>query len=61
MCRKFAAELTKRTNGALTAEDYPNSALVKTVAQYSAIGRGALDLTKQIFDSLAKEEQAAIR
>ena len=33
------------TNGALTAEVYPNSSLVKTVAQYSAIRRGALDMT----------------
>ncbi len=45
LCRRFAAELTKRTKGALGAEVYPNSSLVKTVAQYSAIRRGALDLT----------------
>src|SRR5947207_5408098 len=45
LCRRFAAELAKRTNGALTAEVYPNSSLVKTVAQYSAIRRGALDMT----------------
>src|SRR5277367_3332307 len=31
MCRRFAAELAKRTNGALTAEVYPGSSLVKTV------------------------------
>ena len=45
MCRRFAAELAKSTNGALTAEVYPGSSLVKTVAQYSAIRRGALDMT----------------
>ena len=45
LCRRFAAELAKRTKGALTAEVYPNSSLVKTVAQYSAIRRGALDMT----------------
>ena len=45
MCRRFAAELAKRTKGALTAEVYPGSSLVKTVAQYSAIRRGALDMT----------------
>src|SRR5215475_1558221 len=45
LCRRFAAELAKKTNGALTAEVYPNSSLVKTVAQYSAIRRGALDMT----------------
>jgi TRAP-type C4-dicarboxylate transport system substrate-binding protein len=48
LCRRFAAELAKRTNGALTAEVYPNSSLVKTVAQYSAIRRGALDMTLSI-------------
>src|SRR3954470_5832844 len=45
LCRRFAADLAKKTNGALTAEIYPNSSLVKTVAQYSAIRRGALDMT----------------
>src|SRR3954465_76343 len=45
LCRRFAAELAKRTNGALTAEVYPNSSLVKTVAQYSAMRRGALDMS----------------
>ena len=45
LCRRFGAELAKRTNGALTTEVYPNSSLVKTVAQYSAIRRGALDMT----------------
>ncbi len=45
LCRRFAADLAKRTNGALTAEVYPNSSLVKTVAQYSALRRGALDLS----------------
>ena len=39
------AELDKRTKGALGAEVYPNSSLVKTVAQYSAIRKGALDMT----------------
>ncbi len=45
LCRRFAVELEKRTKGALGAEIYPNSSLVKTVAQYSAIRRGALDMT----------------
>jgi len=45
LCRRFAAELEKRTKGALGGEVYPNSSLVKTVAQYSAIRRGALDMT----------------
>jgi TRAP-type C4-dicarboxylate transport system substrate-binding protein len=45
LCRRFAAELEKRTKGALGAEVYPNSSLVKTLAQHSAIRRGALDMT----------------
>jgi TRAP-type C4-dicarboxylate transport system substrate-binding protein len=45
MCRRFAAALAKKTDGALTAEVYPGSSLVKTVAQYSAIRRGALDMS----------------
>src|ERR1700752_2509619 len=45
LCKKFAAELEKRTNGAVTAQVYPNSSLMKTVAQFSAVRKGALDLT----------------
>jgi TRAP-type C4-dicarboxylate transport system substrate-binding protein len=45
LCRRFAVELEKRTKGALGADIYPNSSLVKTVAQYSAIRKGALDMT----------------
>jgi TRAP-type C4-dicarboxylate transport system substrate-binding protein len=45
MCRKFAAELEKRTGGAIAAQVYPNSSLMKTVAQYSAVRKGVLDLS----------------
>src|SRR5215470_10354475 len=45
LCRKFAAELEKRTGGALTAQVYPNSSLMKTVAQFSAVRKGVLDLS----------------
>src|SRR5476651_1803426 len=45
LCRRFAAELEKRTKGALGADIYPNSSLVKTVAQYSAMRKGALDMS----------------
>src|SRR5437764_2931705 len=45
LCRKFAAELEKRTDGALVAQVYPNSSLMKTVAQFSALRKGALDLS----------------
>jgi TRAP-type C4-dicarboxylate transport system substrate-binding protein len=40
LCRRFAAELEKRTDGAVTAQVYPNSSLMKTVAQFSAIRKG---------------------
>jgi TRAP-type transport system periplasmic protein len=45
LCRRFAAELEKRTNGAVVAQVYPNSSLMKTVAQFSAVRKGALDLS----------------
>src|SRR5256714_14181977 len=45
LCRKFAAELEKRTNGAIAVQVYPNSSLMKTVAQFSAVRKGALDLS----------------
>jgi TRAP-type C4-dicarboxylate transport system substrate-binding protein len=45
LCRKFAAELEKRTGGAVAAQIYPNSSLMKTVAQFSAVRKGALDLS----------------
>ena len=45
MCRRFAAELEKRTGGALGGQVYPNSSLVKTFAQFSAVRKGALDIS----------------
>jgi TRAP-type C4-dicarboxylate transport system substrate-binding protein len=45
MCRKFAAEIEKRTKGALTAQVYPGSSLMKTNAQFSALRKGALDMS----------------
>src|SRR5215469_18470785 len=45
LCRKFAVELEKRTNGELAGQVYPNSSLMKTVAQFSAMRKGALDLS----------------
>jgi TRAP-type C4-dicarboxylate transport system substrate-binding protein len=45
LCRKFAADLEKGTNGALAAQVYPNSSLMKTVAQFSAVRKGVLDLS----------------
>ncbi len=45
LCRKFAQEVEKRTNGALKFEIYPANSLVKTNAQFSAMQTGALDMT----------------
>src|SRR3979411_184865 len=45
LTRKFAAEITKRSGGELTAAVYPNSSLIKTNAQFSAMRKGALDLS----------------
>jgi TRAP-type C4-dicarboxylate transport system substrate-binding protein len=45
LVRRFAAEVTKRTNGELAFEIYPGASLMKTVAQFSALRRGALDLS----------------
>lgn len=45
LCRKFAAEIEKRTKGALKAQVYAGSSLMKTNAQFSAMRKGALDLS----------------
>lgn len=45
LCRKFAEEIKKRSGGELTADVYPNSSLIKTNAQFSAMRKGALDLS----------------
>ena len=45
MCRKFAQEIEKRTNGAITAQVYPGSSLMKTNAQFAAMRKGALDMS----------------
>ena len=45
LSRMFAAEVEKRTKGALKFEIYPGSSLMKTNAQFSAMRKGALDLS----------------
>src|SRR4029078_9794449 len=45
LCRMFAAEVAKRSNGDISAEIYPNSSLIKTNAQFSAMRKGALDIS----------------
>jgi TRAP-type transport system periplasmic protein len=45
LCRRFAAEVDKRTSGALKASVYPGSSLMKTNAQFSSMRKGALDMS----------------
>jgi TRAP-type C4-dicarboxylate transport system substrate-binding protein len=45
LCRRFAAEVEKRTKGELKFEIYPGSSLMKTNAQFSALRKGALDIS----------------
>ena len=45
LCRRFAADIDKRSHGALKAQVYPGSSLMKTNAQFSAMRKGALDLS----------------
>ncbi len=45
LCRIFARDVEKRTNGDLKFEVYANSSLMKTNAQFSAMRKGALDFS----------------
>jgi TRAP-type C4-dicarboxylate transport system substrate-binding protein len=45
LCKKFADEVSKRTKGALKFDIYPQSSLMKTNAQFSALRKGALDFS----------------
>jgi TRAP-type C4-dicarboxylate transport system substrate-binding protein len=45
LCRVFALEVAKRSGGEIKAEIYPNSSLIKTNAQFSAMRKGALDIS----------------
>jgi TRAP-type transport system periplasmic protein len=45
LCRRFAVDVEKRTNGALKAGVYPGSSLMKTNSQFSALRKGALDMS----------------
>ncbi|MGH7047669.1 MAG: TRAP transporter substrate-binding protein DctP [Stellaceae bacterium] len=44
LARKFAAEVEKRTNGALTFQLYPGASLYKPDQQFDAMANGALDM-----------------
>lgn len=45
LCRRFGVELEKRSNGAYKVAVYPNSSMMKTNAQFSAMRKGALDMS----------------
>jgi TRAP-type transport system periplasmic protein len=45
LCRRFSADIEKASNGALKAAVYPGSSLMKTNSQFSAMRKGALDLS----------------
>jgi TRAP-type C4-dicarboxylate transport system substrate-binding protein len=45
LAHKFAQEVEKRTNGQLKFEVYPAGSLVKAMSQFSALSKGALDMT----------------
>lgn len=45
LVRVFAREVSKRTKDALAFEIFPNSSLMKTNAQFSALRKGGLDLS----------------
>ncbi len=45
LCRKFAAEVEARTKGTLAFEIHADASLMKPVAQFSALRRGALDMS----------------
>ncbi|MGH7101557.1 MAG: TRAP transporter substrate-binding protein DctP [Acetobacteraceae bacterium] len=44
LCRKFAAEVEKRTNGALKFQIYPGASLFRPNQQFDAMASGALDM-----------------
>jgi TRAP-type C4-dicarboxylate transport system substrate-binding protein len=45
LCRRFAEQVEKRTGGALKAAVYPGSSLMKVNSQFSALRKGALDMS----------------
>jgi TRAP-type C4-dicarboxylate transport system substrate-binding protein len=45
LCRMFAAEAAKRSKGSLKFEIYPGASLMKTNSQFSAMRKGALDMS----------------
>ena len=45
LCRTFAKKVEDATKGELKFDIFPNSSLMKTISQFSAVRKGALDFT----------------
>ncbi len=45
LCQKFSADIEKKSSGALKGTVYAGSSLMKTNAQFSALRKGALDMS----------------
>ena len=45
LCQKFGAEVEKRTKGGLKFQVYPGASLMKVIPQFSALRKGALDVS----------------
>lgn len=45
LCRRFAAEVEKRTNGALKVEVFPDNQLFRSEAQFPAVQNGGVDFS----------------
>jgi TRAP-type C4-dicarboxylate transport system substrate-binding protein len=45
LCRRFSAEVEKRSGGVLKSQVYPGASLMKVNSQFSALRKGALDLS----------------
>ena len=45
LCRKFAADIEKKSKGAMKGQVYPGSSLMKVNAQFSSMRKGALDMS----------------
>ena len=45
LCRRFASEVEKKSAGAMKAQVYPGSSLMKVNSQFSSMRKGALDMS----------------
>ncbi len=45
LCRRFASEVEKKSGGAMKAQVYPGSSLMKVNSQFSSMRKGALDMS----------------